>query len=203
MDTKAMFKIGYGLYVLTAREGDKDNGCIVNTFQQVTSDPLRVSVCVNKANHTCGMIARTGVFNVSVIAESASFDLFRRFGFQSGATVDKFADFPAPRLANGVRAVDRNTNAVISAKVFQTIDLGTHLLFLADVTDALVSSDEETATYSYYQRAIKPKPQPATAAPKRGWRCVICGYFYEGEELPKDFICPICKHPASDFERVG
>ena len=203
MDTKAMFKIGYGLYVLTAREGDKDNGCIVNTFQQVTSDPLRVCVAVNKANHTCGMIARTGVFNVSVIAESASFDLFRRFGFQSGATVDKFADFPAPRLANGVRAVDRNTNAVISAKVFQTIDLGTHLLFLADVTDALVSSDEETATYSYYQRAIKPKPQPATAAPKRGWRCVICGYFYEGEELPKDFICPICKHPASDFERVG
>lgn len=130
MDTKAMFKIGYGLYVLTAREGEKDNGCIVNTFQQVTDDPLRVCVAVNKANHTCGMIARTGVFNVSVIAE-------------------------------------------------------------------------ETATYSYYQRAIKPKPQPATAAPKRGWRCIICGYFYEGEELPKDFICPICKHPASDFERVG
>ena len=200
MDTKAMFKIGYGLYVLTAREDGKDNGCIVNTFQQVTGEPLRVSVCVNKANHTCGMIARTGVFNVSVIAESATFDLFKRFGFQSGATVDKFADFPCPRSPNGVLAVDRSVNAVVSGKVFQTVDLGTHLMFLADVTDAVVRSTEETATYAYYQRAIKPRPQPQV---KRGWRCLICGYFYEGEELPADFVCPICKHPASDFERVG
>ena len=200
MDTKAMFKIGYGLYVLTAREDGKDNGCIVNTFQQVTDEPLRVSVCVNKANHTCGMIARTGVFNVSVIAESATFDLFKRFGFQSGATVDKFADFPCPRSPNGVLAVDRSVNAVVSGKVFQTVDLGTHLMFLADVTDAVVRSTEETATYAYYQRAIKPRPQPQV---KRGWRCLICGYFYEGEELPADFVCPICKHPASDFERVG
>ena len=200
MDTKAMFKIGYGLYVLTAREDGKDNGCIVNTFQQVTGEPLRVSVCVNKANHTCGMIARTGVFNVSVIAESATFDLFKRFGFQSGATVDKFADFPCPRSPNGVLAVDRSVNAVVSGKVFQTVDLGTHLMFLADVTDAVVRSTEETATYAYYQRAIKPRPQPQV---KRGWRCLICGYFYEGEELPADFVCPLCKHPASDFERVG
>ena len=196
MDTKAMFKIGYGLYVLTAREDGKDNGCIVNTFQQVTGEPLRVSVCVNKANHTCGMIARTGVFNVSVIAESATFDLFKRFGFQSGATVDKFADFPCPRSPNGVLAVDRSVNAVVSGKVFQTVDLGTHLMFLADVTDAVVRSTEETATYAYYQRAIKPRPQPQV---KRGWRCLICGYFYEGEELPADFVCPLCKHPASDF----
>lgn len=200
MDAKAMFKIGYGLYVLTAREDGKDNGCIVNTFQQVTGEPLRVSVCVNKANHTCGMIARTGVFNVSVIAESATFDLFKRFGFQSGATVDKFADFPCPRSANGVLAVDRSVNAVVSGKVFQTVDLGTHLMFLADVTDAVVRSTEETATYAYYQRAIKPRPQPQV---KRGWRCLICGYFYEGEDLPADFVCPLCKHPASDFERVG
>ena len=149
MDSKAMFKIGYGLYVLTARENGKDNGCIVNTFQQVTGEPLRVSVAVNKANYTCGMIERTGVFNVSVISESASFDVFQRFGFQSGKSVDKFADFPAPRCANGVLAVDRSTNAIISGKVFQTVDLGTHLLFLADVTDALVLSGEETATYSY------------------------------------------------------
>ena len=200
MDTKAMFKIGYGLYVLTAREDGKDNGCIVNTFQQVTDEPLRVSVCVNKANHTCGMIARTGVFNVSVIAESATFDLFKRFGFQSGATVDKFADFPCPRSPNGVLAVDRSVNAVVSGKVFQTVDLGTHLMFLADVTDAVVRSTEETATYAYYQRAIKPRPQPQV---KRGWRCLICGYFYEGEDLPADFVCPLCKHPASDFERIG
>ena len=199
MDSKAMFKIGYGLYVLTAHEGNKDNGCIVNTFQQVTGEPLRVSVAVNKANYTCGMIERTGVFNVSVIAESATFDLFKRFGFQSGKTADKFADCPSPRCANGVLAVDRNTNAVVCAKVFSTVDLGTHLLFLADVTDAVVRSSEETATYSYYQQAIKPKPQ---AAVRKGWRCLICGYFFEGEELPKDFVCPICKHPASDFERV-
>ena len=201
MDSNAMFKIGYGLYVLTAREGDADNGCIVNAFQQVTGVPPRVCVAVSKANRTCGMIARTGVFNVSVIAESAPFDLFRRFGFQSGATVDKFEGFPSPRLANGVRAVDRNTNAIVCAKVFQTVDLGTHLLFLADVTDARVLSGEETATYAYYQRAIKPKPPAATAT--RGWRCKICGYFHEGEELPKDYICPVCKHPASDFERVS
>ena len=200
MDSKAMFKIGYGLYVLTARENGKDNGCIVNTFQQVTGEPLRVSVAVNKANYTCGMIERTGVFNISVISESASFDVFQRFGFQSGKSVDKFAYFPAPRCANGVLAVDRSTNAIISGKVFQTVDLGTHLLFLADVTDALVLSGEETATYSYYQRAIKPRPKPQV---KRGWRCMICGYFYEGEELPADFVCPLCKHPASDFERVG
>ena len=201
MDTNAMFKIGYGLYVLTAAENGKDNGCIVNTFQQVTSDPLRVCVCVNKANYTCGMIERTGVFNVSVIDESASFQLFRHFGFQSGKEVDKFAaDIDAPRCANGVRAINSSTNAVICARVVQKIDRRTHLMFIADVTDAVVKSALETATYSYYQRVIKPKPAKAPA--KKGWRCLICGYFYEGETLPADFICPLCKHPASDFERV-
>ncbi len=200
MDQQAFYKIGYGLYVLTAREGEKDNGCIINTLIQVTDQPCRISITVNKRNLTCGMIERTGKFNVSVISEEADFALFQRFGYQSGRTADKFDSFPCTRAANGILAVTRMANAIFSGKVRQTIDLDTHLMFIADVESAEVLSPAETATYSYYQRAIKPAPEQEV---KVGWRCVICGYFYEGEELPADFICPLCKHPAKDFVKVG
>ena len=201
MDRKALYRIGYGLYVLTAREGEKDNGCIINTLVQVTGEPCRVSIAVNKANYTCGMIERTGLFNVSMLTEKADFKLFQRFGFQSGKDADKFAGLPCPRLENGLLAVEETANAVLSGKVFSTVDLGTHLLFLADVTDARVLSGDESVTYSYYQRHIKPAPapRPAAAAGKTVWRCPVCGHVYEGEELPADYVCPICKHAGSEF----
>ena len=201
MDRKALYRIGYGLYVLTAREGEKDNGCIINTLVQVTGEPCWVSIAVNKANYTCGMIERTGLFNVSMLTEKADFRLFQRFGFQSGKDADKFAGLPCPRLENGLLAVEETANAVLSGKVFSTVDLGTHLLFLADVTDARVLSGDESVTYSYYQRHIKPAPapRPAAAAGKTVWRCPVCGHVYEGEELPADYVCPICKHAGSEF----
>lgn len=200
MDNSAFFKIGYGLYVLTAKEQEKDNGCIVNVVMQVTNTPNRLAIAVNKANYTCEMIQRTGELNVSVIDERASFELFRRFGFQSGRDTNKLADFPdTKRAENGVLYVTQTTNAYFSAKVTDMQDLGTHMLFVADVTEAKSLSDAATATYTYYQEHIKPKPeQPKT----KGWRCKICGYVYEGETLPEDYICPLCKHPASDFEQI-
>ncbi len=209
MNKKAMYAISYGLFVVTARRGDFDNGCITNTVAQVTSDPNRISVAVNKANYTCGMIQDSGCFTASVIAQDADFSLFQRFGFQSGKNTEKFDGFGAVRRApNGTLIVTRGCNAWISAKVEQMIDLGTHFLFIAAVTDMDVLSDTPSATYSYYQENIKPKPapKPETAGKaeegKTVWRCRICGYEYTGEELPEDFICPICKHPASDFEKV-
>lgn len=200
MDNSAFFKIGYGLYVLTANENGKDNGCIVNTVMQVTNTPNRIAVAVNKGNYTCEMMERTGVFNISVISEQASFDMFRHFGFQSGREVNKFADFSGcTRGENGVLYVTQNTNAMFSAQVISKQDLGTHILFVGDVTEAKPLSDAPTVTYTYYQEHIKPKPEKSET---KGWRCKICGYVYEGETLPEDFICPLCKHPASDFERI-
>lgn len=196
----AMFKLSYGLFVVTARDGAKDNGCITNTVQQVTTTPNRISLAVNKQNFTHDMIAKTGVFNVSVISEAAKFDLIKRFGFASGRDTDKFADFADfSRAENGVTYITNATNALLCAKVVQTVDLGTHTLFIADVTEERVL-DEATpsATYAYYFANIKPKPE--SAPKKKGWVCKICGYVYEGEELPPDFVCPICLHPASDFE---
>ena len=201
MDPKALFQIGYGLYVLTAKENDRHNGCIINTLQQVTDTPLRISVTVNKRNLTHDMILRSGVFNVSVLSQKATFDVFRHFGFQSGRETEKIAGFQGVAYSeNGLAYLSDMTNAYLSGKVFQTVDLGTHTLFLADLTAAEVLSDVETATYSYYQSHIKPKPQ--TADKQSGWRCRICGYIYEGEELPPDFICPLCKHGAVDFEKI-
>lgn len=204
MNPKVMYNLSYGLFVLTANENGKDNGCIINTAIQVTSEPNRISIAVNKANHTHDMVKATDVFNVSILSEKASFDLFKRFGFQSGKTADKFSGFSGfKKSANGLVYVTEGTNAYISAKVCMTQDLGTHTLFIAEVTDMEVLDSAPSATYSYYQSNIKPKPQ-ASAAPKGKtvWRCKICGYEYEGEELPPDFICPVCKHPASDFEKV-
>lgn len=204
MDTKAMFNISYGLFVLTANKGGRDNGCIINTVTQVTSAPLQVTIAVNKMNYTHDLIAETGKFTASILSEKAAFDIFQRFGFQSGRTADKFAGFDAvERTANGTLAVTRGTNAFLSADVTQKIDVGTHTIFLAKVVAAETLDDTPSATYTFYHQNIKPKPQPPKAAPgKTIWHCKICGYEYEGDELPADFICPICKHPASDFEKV-
>ncbi len=201
MDNKVLFNIGYGLYVLTANEGEKDNGCIINTVMQVTSDPLQIAIAVNKKNYTNEMIQRTKKFNVSILSESSKFEIFKHFGFQSGRDVDKFASFyDTKRSPNGVLYITQNTNSYMSAYVKQVIDLGTHTLFIARLVAAEILSEEPTVTYTYYQNNIKPKPQKTE---KKGWRCKICGYIYEGEYLPPDFICPICKHSAADFEKIG
>ena len=205
MNDKTMHKLSYGLFVLTANENGKDNGCIINTAIQLTSNPQRISIAVNKANLTHDMIMNTKRFTASIISEDASFDLFKRFGFQSGKNVDKFAGFTdCKRGYNEVNYITSGTNGFISGWVDQTIDLGTHTLFLALVTDMEILSDVPSATYAYYQNHIKPKPQkPADKSGKTIWRCTVCGYEYEGEELPADFICPTCKHPASDFEKIS
>ena len=205
MNTKAMFKLSYGLFVVTARRGDKDNGCITNTAMQVTSEPNRISVTINKANYTHDMVKESGKFTVSIISEEASFELFKRFGFQSGRDVDKFSGFSScKRAENDTMIITEGTNAYISATVINTVDLGTHTMFIADVTDMDILSDTPSATYTYYQSNIKPKPEDTgkRVDGKTVWRCRICGYEYIGEELPEDFICPVCKHPASDFEKV-
>lgn len=203
MNKKAMYNLTYGLFVLTTRIGDKDNGCIINTAGQVTSTPNRISITVNKENLTHDMIRYSGVFNLSVLSEKAGFDVFRHFGFQSGRAGDKFDGYAAcKRSANGLSYITEGTNAFISAKVEQTIDLGTHTMFIASVEDMEVLSADASATYAYYQSSIKPKPEKNQAPGKTEWRCTVCGYVYEGEELPPDYICPLCKHPASDFEKV-
>lgn len=205
MDKKAMYKLSYGLFVVTAREADKDNGCIINTAIQAASEPNQLSICINKANYTHDMIQRTGAFTVSVLSQKASFDLFKHFGFQSGRDVDKFASYTGcARGANGIYYITEGTNAYLSVKVTKTVDLGSHTMFIGEVTDMEVLSEETSVTYDYYLNNIKPKPQQVGTT-KEGqtiWRCTICGYEYVGEELPEDFICPLCKHPASDFEKV-
>ena len=210
MNPSAMYQLSYGLFVLTARQDGFDNGCVVNTVQQVTSSPNRIVVAVNKQNRTHDMIAATGAFNVSILSTDAPFDLFRHFGFQSGHTVDKITPWPdCRRSENGLVYLGRYANAFLSARVVQQIDLGTHTLFLADVTDGEVLSREAPVTYAYYHANIKPQAPKPSAPPEagaerkvKGWRCRICGYVYDGEALPKDFVCPICKHGAEDFEPI-
>ncbi len=200
-----MFQLTYGLFILTANENGRDNGCVINTAGQVTSEPNRITIAVNKANHTHDMVKASGRFAVSIISEDASFELFKRFGFQSGREADKFAGFAGcKRGADGLLHITEGTNGYISAQVEQAIDLGTHTLFIAKVTDMETLSGVPSVTYTYYQNHIKPKPED-TGKKQDGktiWRCRICGYEYVGEELPADYICPICKHPASDFEKV-
>ena len=201
MDKTAFYNISYGLFVLTAREGKKDNGCIINTLSQITTSPNRISVSVNKADYTHDMIMRTGEFNVSILTEEAPFEVFTHFGFQSGRDVDKFAgDADFMRAENGILYIPEYTNAYISGKVCQTVDMGTHTIFIADAVDAKALSGGESMTYAYYQKNVKPKPEASTKV--KGWRCRVCGYIYEGEELPPDFVCPICKHGADDFEKI-
>lgn len=199
MDMETMFKLTYGLFVLTGQENGRDNGCIINTAGQVTAEPNRIAVTVNKVNDTHDIITKTGRFNLSVISQEADFDLFRRFGFSSGREVDKFAGYGKYAYSdNGIAYITEGTNGYISGSVVKTMDLDTHTLFIADVTDMEVLGDARSATYEYYQEHIKPKPQKKD---KTVWVCKVCGYEYEGEELPEDFICPWCKHPASDFEK--
>jgi flavin reductase (DIM6/NTAB) family NADH-FMN oxidoreductase RutF/rubredoxin len=201
MDKTAFYKLSYGLYLLTAREGDKENGCIINTAIQCASDPKQISICVINKNYTCGMVSRTGKFNVSVLTEAAPAALFRHFGMQSGRDVDKFAgDTETPCTANGLRYLPAAA-AVFSCTVTSATDLGSHTLFVASVDDALSLSGVAPMTYAYYQANVK--SAPAQKAPAAGWRCKVCGYVYEGEELPGDFECPLCHHGAEDFERIG
>ena len=201
VEPNAMFSLSYGLFVLTAREGAKDNGCIINTVTQLTDSPKRISICVNKANYTCEMIRRTGAFNVSVLSNDAPFAMFRHYGFQSGRDTDKFAGVSGmARAVNGIYYVPYCTNAFLSGKVVQEIEFETHFLFIAEVTEARVLNSVPSMTYAYYFANVKPKPQKP-AEKKPCWVCKICGWVYEGEELPPDIICPLCKHGAADFER--
>lgn len=200
MDNNALFKIGYGLYILTANNGEKDNACIINTVMQVTSNPCQIGIAVNKQNYTAEIIQKTKKFNLSVLTEDADFETFKRFGFQSGRTADKFEGFyDTKRSPNGLIYVTKNTNSYMSAYVKQEVDLGTHILFVAQLVAAEVLSEKPTLTYNFYHENIKPKPRSVN---KSGWRCKICGYVYEGDELPADFICPLCKHGREDFEKI-
>lgn len=200
MDPKALFNITYGLYLLTARQMGKDNGCIINTVTQVAENPVRICVSVFKGNLTHDMILATGAFNISAITTDADFSLFQRFGMQSGRALDKFADFPhVARSNNTIYHLTQNANMFLSAVVLQEIDLGTHTLFIAEVTDGEVLSNNKGCTYGYYQDNIKPK---AKKTEKKQWECRICGYIYEGDEVPDDYLCPLCYHDKDAFVLV-
>ena len=199
-DMTALFKIGYGLYVVTSHDGTKDNGLIVNTVSQLTDNPQRVAVNINKRNYSHDVIKKTGVLNVNCLDVSAPFSVFQTFGFQSGRTADKFDGIDELRSDNGLRFLPRYINAFMSLKVENYIDLGSHGLFICSVTEARVISDRDTMTYTYYQNHVKPKPQTEG---KKGFVCKVCGWVYEGDTLPDDIVCPLCKHGAADFEPIG
>ena len=198
-DMTALFRIGYGLYVVTSNDGRKDNGLIVNTVTQLTDNPYRVAVNINKANYSHHVIRQTGVLNVNCLSIDAPFSVFQQFGFPSGRTVDKFAGQKINRSGNGLVFLDKYINAFMSLKVEQYVDLDTHGMFICSVTEARVMSDQDTMTYTYYQQNVKPKPETEG---KKGFVCKVCGYVYEGDELPEDIICPLCKHGAVDFEPI-
>ena len=199
-DLTALFNIGYGLYVVTSNDGTKDNGLIVNTVSQVTSTPNRIAVTINKQNYSHHVIRQTGVMNVNCLSEDAPFRVFEQFGFQSGRTVDKFAGTEVLRSDNGLVFLSSHINSFMSLKVEQYVDLGTHGMFICSVTEARVISNTPTMTYTYYQNNVKPKPQTEG---KKGYVCKVCGWVYEGEELPDDIVCPLCKHGAADFEPIA
>jgi len=198
MNTKALYSITSGLYMLSSKAGDKTGGCIVNTVMQVTSTPLRITVTVNKQNNTHDLIMESGIFAVSMLDKTAPFGLIQHFGFQSGRDTDKFAGLLVKTDENGVPYLTWSSCGFLSCKVVSSMDLGTHTQFLADVLDCEVLSDNEGLSYAYYQSDVKPKPEKKA----KGWRCTICGYVHEDEELPEDFICPLCKHGAADFEPI-
>ena len=207
IDKGAMHKLSYGLFALFTNDGKKDNACIINTATQISDDPKTISICVNRANYSNETIKKSGVFTISILSESAPFDIFKRFGFASGRDTDKLDGFHKVATSeNGLKYLTEYSNAFISAKVISATEVGTHTVFIAEVTEAQVLNDEKSATYVYYFEHIKPKPEaksaPATEKKIVGWRCKICGYEYEGAELPADFICPWCKHPVEDFEPI-
>lgn len=198
-DMTALFKIGYGLYVVTSNDGNKDNGLIVNTVTQLTDNPYRVAVNINKENYSHHVIKQTGIMNVNCLSVEAPFEVFQRYGFQSGRQTDKFAGVEKLRSDNGLVFLPKYINAFMSLKVDQYVDLGTHGMFICSVTEARVMSDKDTMTYTYYQKNVKPKPQTEG---KKGFVCKVCGFIYEGDELPEDYICPLCKHGVADFEPI-
>lgn len=200
MDKKAMYQLTYGLFVLTAKDGDKDNGCIINTAMQVTTSPNQIIIVVNKQNYTHDIIKKTGVFNVCVLSNKAPFETFKNWGYQSGKDTDKTIGITFNRAENGVIYLEQDANAYISGKVISSTDFGTHTMFLAEVTDASSLSSDESMTYTYYQSKVKPAPKVEEA--KKGYLCTICGFIYEGDVLPDDYICPICKHGVADFVKL-
>lgn len=203
MDKKALYNISYGVFMLATKSGDKVNGCITNTCMQVANSPTRVAIAVINTNYTCDLIKESGIFALSILDKSCTFETIKHFGFQSGRDVDKFANIKCPTDCNGVPYMGWQACAVVSCKVTESIDLGSHTLFIAEVEDAKVLSQNEPLTYAYYQSEIKPKPEKK-ASDKNiiGWRCKICKYVYDGAELPADFTCPLCGHGPDDFEPI-
>ena len=199
-DLTALFNIGYGLYVVTSNDGAKDNGLIVNTITQVTNTPNRIAVCINKQNYSHHVIRQTGIMNVNCLDTTAPFEVFQNFGFQSGRTADKFAGIEELRSDNGLRFLPRYINSFMSLKVDSYVDLDTHGMFICSITEARVIGQKDTMTYTYYQNNVKPKPETQG---KKGYVCKVCGWVYEGEELPDDIVCPLCKHGAADFEPIS
>lgn len=203
MDNKALFKLSYGVFVLASKSGEKVNACITNTCMQVANDPVRIAISVINANLTCDYIKDSGVFSLSILDKTCIFDTVKHFGMQSGRNVNKFEGVKMPLDLNGVPYMAWSSCAVLSAKVTECIDLGTHTLFIAEIEDMKVLSDEEPLTYADYHKDLKPKPQKAESDKKiKGWKCKICGFVYEGEKLPEDYICPLCGHSADDFEPI-
>lgn len=203
MDNKALFKLSYGVFVLSSKSGDKVNACVTNTCIQVANDPVRIAISVLNTNLTCDYIKDSGVFSVSVLDKTCIFDTVKHFGMQSGRDVNKFEGVKLPIDLNGVPYLPWSTNSVLSAKVLESIDLGTHTLFIAEAVDMKVLSDNEPLTYADYHKNLKPKPQKIDEKKRIvGWKCKICGFVYEGEELPEDFVCPLCGHSADDFEPI-
>lgn len=203
MNPKAFFQLSYGLYVVSTKADRKMNGCIINTVTQVTDEPKQVIIAINKQNLTCELVQKSGIISISVLSETAPFSLFKHFGFQSGREADKFVGVPFALTKQELPYLTEHTTAYLDCKVVNSYDLGTHMMFLALVTDADIISDGKPMTYSYYHEFVKTQGAAKADAPKKGWRCTVCGYIYEGEELPEDFICPWCKHGASDFEKIG
>lgn len=199
IDNKALFNISYGLYAVTVNDGNKDNALIVNTVVQLTSNPLTVSVTVNKSNYSHSVIKQTGKMNVNCLTVKTPFSLFEALGFKSGREEDKLKNISFRRSENGLAVLSENINSFMSLSVVQEVDLGTHSMFICNVTEAEVVNSAETMTYTYYHKNVKPKPQPQAV---KGYICTICGYVYEGESLPEDFVCPLCKHGAEDFEPI-
>lgn len=203
MDKKAFYKLEYGVFLISTRAGDKVNGCITNTCIQAASNPTRVAIASINTNYTTELIKESGIFTVSILNKTTDFDTIEHFGMQSGRNVDKFAGMECPEDENQIPYLDRYANAVLSCKVVSSQDLGSHTLFIAEVTDAKVLSEDPSLTYAFYQSEIKPKPaSPKQERKVKAWRCKICGYIYEGSELPADFTCPLCGHPADDFEPI-
>lgn len=203
MDKKALYKLSYGVFMLSTKDGETVNGCITNTCMQVANSPTRIAIAVINTNYTCDLIKKSGVFALSLLDETCSFELIKHFGFQSGREVNKFENLQMPVDVNGIPYMGWQACAVISGKVVSSQDLGSHTLFIAEVVDAKLLNDNAPLTYDDYQTKVKPKPAPKAEDKKIvGWRCKICKYEYKGSELPEDFACPLCGHGADDFEPI-